>query len=1504
MTTASDVLFELTHPQKLIWINEHLFPGTPLHTIAAAAILRGPLDEDHLDAAMAAFIAQNSALRTVIRSVNGEPRQLFPPGVPAAIGRKDFSGEPQPEVAFRRWADAVGRTPLPLLEAPLYEAFVARLGPDHAALYMRVHHIIADGYSLFVCLEGVLRNYAQLVETGEITSPLRSNYEAFIEADRAYRGSVQYAQDHASWSAALGALRVPARLCAEDLTTVPTTAARKTYRFGSDSTRRLAAVSDEVRASPFRVMTAVLASVVARVTGNPEVCIGTPILNRRSKRERMTFGMMVNTLPLPFVVGSNAKLATLVDDAGRLTKAAIAGSRFPSLGLRLPGGGSALGLFDVGLSYQNASFRKAYGALEVELEWFFNGQEMNAATVHFHDRQRQGELTFDIDYRTAAVSERLVDGLAEALAKGIEDAGDAEVRERPVATLPLTREVPTLAGAPLRGEVASPLTLTPVRVQAVMAAHPTRQALRWERGAWSHAELAAEVDARLAALRAAGVGQGDRVAVWAHRTPETVATLLATWAAGACFVPIDARTPAPRVEAILADAGVRLLVTDCDVTTLSVQGLRILDPRHARAAAVTGAPWEAVRPTDLAYVIFTSGSTGRPKGVAVEHGGLAHYLAFAVERYGRGEPTSCPLFTSLGFDLTVTSLFLPLLTGGCLRIHGEDADHEGDLLARVLKDEHSEVIKLTPAHLALIARLAIPGPRVRAYVVGGEALPTATAAAIVAMHGGRVEVINEYGPTEAVVGCTTHAYHAGDVGLDVPIGLPIPGTVLRVVTPWGMDQIPGGEGELLIGGRGLAAGYLGRPDLTAERFLTDSVHGGRWYRTGDRVRLRPDGELDYLGRLDRQIKVRGFRIELGEIEAAYLAETGDAACVALDVKGAGAERLLALFYVAPVEREPRSVRAALARRLPDYMVPGVMLRVDSIPLNANGKIDRAALQRRYEETRALAGAAPSTDHLSGSAARALALIEPLVGGRVDLRHSFVEAGGDSITAIQAVSRLQAAGLGGTVRGLLRSESLGAFLAALDDEGAKRVRAPVSGPLAQPLPAARWFLSERFERADHWHQSVLLRSRVHLDAARLGEALHAVIRAHDALRLNVADDGGSLFLNPVHLEAAPVVPRCVLAAADEATRRDRIATAAQEVKRGFDPRRDLLLKATLLDLGDGEVRLLLVAHHLVVDVASWHVLLADLAAAYTALEAGAAPALAPEGTSFVEWCAAVAGLAGSLASAEEAHCRDAVAKARALAPLSSRIPAPGTAAVRLLHVELGDAAAQALLGSANQAFSTQPHELLLASAVAATARHFGRDAVSVEYEDSGRHELTAEQDLTRTVGWLASVTPLVFAAPSAERPELLAIDVKDRLRRLPGNGLGYGAVRERCGGAGLHPMLRFSHFGLAAAAMGEGGLFALAPEPTGPDVSPENHATAAVELSVRLQEAGFAVTLQLDARHFDAGEADRFAARLGEEVKALAQLCLAQEQPRLTPSDFPAADLSLDELDSLFTTSST
>lgn len=1500
-TQANDALFELTSPQKLIWINEHLFPGTPLHTLAGAAFLRGPVDEERLEAAVVAFASHNSAMRTVLRTVDGEPRQLFPAAVSVAVGRRDFSAEPEPEVAFRRWVDATIRIPMALLETPLYEASVVRLGSEHAALYLKIHHIIADGYALFLFLEGVLRHYSQLVETGEIARPFRSSYEDFIDADRAYHGSAQYAEDHAAWSAALGALRTPARLCAEDLMAVPTAAARKTYHLGTNVTRRLAAVSEELSASPFRVMTAVLASVLARVTGSPEVCIGTPILNRRSKRERMIFGMMVNTLPLPFVLDPKAGLEPLVDEAGRLTKVAIAGARFPGLGLRLSNGGSALGLFDVGLSYQNASYRQAYGALEVSLEWFFNGQEMNAATVHFHDRQRQGELTVDIDYRTAVVSERLVDGLAAALAKGLQDAGGAEGRQHPVSTLPLHREALTLVGTPPCDD-SKALVLTPRRLKAIMAAHPTRQAIRWEGGVWSYAELALEVDARLAALRAAGVGRGDRVVIWAHRTPETVAMLLATWAAGAAYVPIDAQTPAARVEVILSDAAARVLVTDCDVTALSVPGMRVLDPRHARGA-VTGAEWEPVGSTELCYVIFTSGSTGRPKGVAVDHGGLAHYLEFAVERYAKHQPTSCPLFTSLGFDLTVTSLFLPLLTGGCLKVYGEDADHEGVLLTRVLRDEHSEVIKLTPAHLALIARLALPGPRVRAYVVGGEALPTATAAAIVALHGGRVEVINEYGPTEAVVGCTIHAYHAGDIGLDVPIGLPIPGTVLRIVTPWGLDQVPGGEGELLIGGRGLAAGYLGREDLTRERFLTEEGRGGRWYKTGDKVRLRPDGELDYLGRMDRQLKIRGYRIELGEIEAAYRAETGDEACVAIDVKGRGDERVLALFHVAPVEREVRSVRTALARRLPDYMVPGVILRVEAVPLNANGKVDRAALQRRYDEARALTSTASATPHLSEEGARALALIAPLIGGSVDPRHSFVEAGGDSITAIQAISRLQAAGLGGTVRGLLRSQSIGDFLAGLDVVAARPVRAPISGPLAQPLPAARWFLAEGFVRAEHWHQSVLLRPRAQLEPVRLGEALHAVIRVHDALRLNVAEDGKTLVLNPVHLEVAPVVERRVLSAPHEAARRDSIVAAAQEVKRGFDLRRDLLLKATLLDFGDGDVRLLLVGHHLVVDVVSWHVLLADLTAAYVALDGGGTPALAPEGTSFVEWCAALAGLAESMAPAEEALYRDAIATARALPALPTRSLEPGAAAVHTLRVEFGEASAQALLGNANQAFSTQPHELILAAAVTATARHFGRDMVSVEYEGHGRHELTPGQDLTRTVGWLTALTPLAIAAPSAERPELLVIDVKDRLRRLPGQGLGYGAVRERCDGVGVHPMLRFNYLGLATASTGDAGLFELAPEPTGPDVAPENHATAAIEMIVQVRDTGFAVTLQLDARHFDGELANRFAARLAEALQAMAQLCLAQEQPRLTPSDFAAAELTLDELDSLFTTSS-
>jgi amino acid adenylation domain-containing protein len=422
---------------------------------------------------------------------------------------------------------------------------------------------------------------------------------------------------------------------------------------------------------------------------------------------------------------------------------------------------------------------------------------------------------------------------------------------------------------------------------------PNRIALRQGDGEVTFGELRARSDALAAALRAAGINPGDRVAIAGRRSTLAVTAILGTLKARAAYVPIDPATPPARLDELLEDSGARVLLVGEGVPPKTARPgltvLRVEDAVQTHDGEKPHQPGPDVG--DLAYLMYTSGSTGRPKGVLIEHGGLADYLGWAERRYVRGDRLTWPLFTSLAFDLTVTSLFLPLITGGTLDIYPESDGPVDAAVMDVVAANACEIIKLTPSHLSLLRRIGLDGSKIRRMIVGGEDLKSALASAIYAQRHGQMEIHNEYGPTEAVVGCVAHRYDPKrDTAASVPIGAPADHVRVEILNH-ALAPVPDGvPGELYISRYGLARGYHNRPDLTAERFTPDPQRPNeRRYRTGDLVRLVSPSTLEYLGRIDRQVKVSGYRVEPGEVEAALLALPSVEQCAVIVRRRAAAD---------------------------------------------------------------------------------------------------------------------------------------------------------------------------------------------------------------------------------------------------------------------------------------------------------------------------------------------------------------------------------------------------------------------------------------------------------------------------------------------------------------------------------------------------------------------------------------------------------------------------------------
>ncbi|PYQ55777.1 MAG: non-ribosomal peptide synthetase, partial [Acidobacteria bacterium] len=983
----------------------------------------------------------------------------------------------------------------------------------------------------------------------------------------------------------------------------------------------------------------------------------------------------------------------------------------------------------------------------------------------------------------------------------------------------------------------------------------------------TYAELdrrAREVAGRL--LRA-GVAPESRIAVPAERSLDLIPRLLGILQAGCAYLPIDPDLPDERRRFLLEDAGAVLLDA---------------------VPEVPGAPTHPeVSPGQLAYVMYTSGSTGAPKGVAVTHRNVVR-LVRGARWAGMGPEETFLQLGNLAFDASTLEIWAPLLNGGRLVLF--PGRRPGlDEIAEAIAHHRVTALWLTAGLFHQMAGERLEGLRpLRQLLAGGDVLsPAHVRRALEGLPG--CTIVNGYGPTENTT--FTACFPMRDAaGWDaaVPLGRPIQGTTVHVVDPF-LRPVPVGVwGELLAGGEGVARGYLGRPDLTAERFVPDPWReGSRLYRTGDLVRWRPDGLLEFLGRADRQVKVRGFRIEPGEVEAALLAhpQVHDAVVVARSVRSDGSDRSL-VAYVVGASLDAPDLRAFLHDRLPEAMIPSFFVPMAALPLTANGKVDRRALPdpRPVAETAGAALPRNPTEERLAAIWRAVLRLE-----RVGVHDNFFQLGGDSILSIQIVARARREGFLLTPRQIFEHQTVAelAAVAAVEEglESTAEDQGPVTGE-APLTPIQRRFFAEGRQRPGRFNQAVLLVPRERLAAPALAAALGRLAEHHDALRLRFVDQ------RQIH---APVGPVPLLEADLRGVPAGTLEAAAEQLQSGLDLARGPLFTAALFRL-DGGDRLLLTAHHLVVDGVSWRVLLEDLA---VACEGRALP---PKTTSWKRWAERLAAYARSSEVAAELPYWLAQPE---VPPLPRDLAGDGAAAMASLVVELGAAETRALLQEVPEVYRTQVNDLLLAALARAFAAWTGEGTLRVSLEGHGREEIFPGVDLSRTAGWLTTLFPVTLALPPGGGPREAIRAVKETLRAVPGRGLSYGLLRYLAGpetagrlAASREPQVSFNYLGQLDAAMAEGGPFTFAAEAVRGAAGEATAGRPLFSVDVLVLDGRLRATWTYDPGRHLLATAERLARGFVAEIAALVEHCLSPGAGGFTPSDFPLAGLDQEALDRL------
>lgn len=881
-----------------MWAGQGLDPRSPLYNMAVVVDVEGSLDVDTLRSSLQAVVDADEVLRTIYPDVGGRPTREVLERVPVDLDVLDLPDARVDDDEVERVLSDRTRKLLPL-DAPLFDVCVVRRNEGRCVLYFKHHHIATDAWSAGVLFRRWGQAYLRMIRGGD-GAPSHPGFAAYVSLERRLRTSPEMARALEHWGPEPADARVPVSFYGVESRQSGGRAAQVNVPFGAERTtqlRRIAATAPfrglTTDQSHYQVFVTLLLAWTHRVCDRSTLSVGSTWHNRLSADLKETLGLFIELYPLRVEIEEGETFASLGSKVARQSMA--------NLRHVLPGasvGGGARG-FPVVLNYITAKVGD-FAGLPAKTRWLRPGymDPTHKVRLHVHDFVDAGEPLLDLDLDTAVFDEparewavahflRLFDALAEDPA-------------RELASVPLvTWEEETRFA--VRGAVRSGAPMVGQAFAEAAANHAEGVAIVDGPDRVTYRLLAERVGSLATALRSRGVGSGDVVGICLERSAELVVAMLGVLEAGAAFLPLDPSHPDDRLAWMAGDAGTRLVLSSpallervghWGIEAGSVFQLTGAEPTEVPPTEVPPAevpPREvpARTPDDLAYVLYTSGSTGRPKGVEVTHEALADYVDWARRTYVDFDRPSFPLFTSPAFDMTLTSIFVPLLAGGTIVVYRDEPEFSGLLVRRVFEDDDVDIVKLSPSHLTLVRDMDLTQSRVRRLIVGGEDLKTAVARRVFDAFGGSAEVFNEYGPTEATVGCTIHRYDPRkDIGTSVPIGLPADNVGIHVLDRAGNPLPRGVKGEICITGPRVARGYRNRPEETRQAFSLSSSPGGqRMYRTGDVGRWGGAGALEYFGRDDDQVKIRGVRIELGEVEAAlsrHPAVRGQAALMVTD----------------------------------------------------------------------------------------------------------------------------------------------------------------------------------------------------------------------------------------------------------------------------------------------------------------------------------------------------------------------------------------------------------------------------------------------------------------------------------------------------------------------------------------------------------------------------------------------------------------------------------------------
>ncbi|WP_157867665.1 non-ribosomal peptide synthetase [Gloeothece citriformis] len=1514
-------VFPVSFAQSRLWFLNRLEPDNPAYNIPYAIRLEGNLNLTALEQSFKEIIRRHEVLRTTFAIIDGETIQAIAPSLSLKLNVIDSktSLEADQESEIEQLILAEAWQPFDLEKGPLLRVTLLCITPTTHILILTIHHIIADAWSLEIFIREIAILY-EAFEKGK-PSPLQElpiQYADFAVWQRQWlQGKVLETQLN-YWTEKLP--KVPPIL------SVPTdfprstgqtfVGARRSLELSQTLTQSLKALSCQEGTTLFMTMLAAFKVLLYRYTSQTDILVGTPIANRNRKEIEPLIGFFVNTLVIKSDLQGNPTFRQLLAAVRQVALEAYAHQDLPFEKLvehlQPERSLSYSPLFQVMFVFQNAS-KKILHLPNLTLTPIEIKNETAKFDLTLSVQETEENLVCTLKYRSELFKSETIARMLDHWQILLEEA--IANRDRGIAELPLLRGTQ-------REQLLYNWNDTKVDYSENLCLHqwfeasvrrsPHAIATVFETQYLTYQDLNQRANQLAHYLQKLGIKPGSLVGICLDRCLEMPIAILAVLKAGGAYIPLDPTYPEQRLAFVLQDSQVSTLITTQKLLNILPQcqaQIVCLDTHRAKIEQQSQEnPTSKGVLEDLAYVIYTSGSTGKPKGVMISHRAINNRLLWGQSEYPLTQSDRVLQQASFSFDFSVWEFFAPWLAGGQVILVPPGQHRDSSYLVKLIQEQKITVAHFVPSMLrAILEEPGIQGCQSLRYVFsGGESLAYDLQQCFFSRLS--AELYNQYGPTEATVDATFWKCQRNDEPSLIPIGRPIANTQVYILD-FNKQPVPiGVPGELWIGGVGLAQGYLNRPDLTAERFLVNPFcAGGQIYRTGDLARYRSDGAIEFLGRIDSQVKVRGFRIELEEIEAIIRQHPNVKETVVLAREDIPGRQRLVAYVVINEDKglDKGDLVNLMGENLPDYMIPSDFVALSALPLTPSGKIDRLALpapdSRETEEQKTFV--CPRTPV---EVRLAQIWAEVLQVEKVSIDDNFFALGGDSILCLQVVAKANQVGLQLRLKQIFEYQTI-ADLASFVGT-AKMTIAPQQGVVTGPVeltPIQHRFFEQNFVQMHHWNQAVMLEPSQELNRQYLEEVVQGLLKHHDALRLRFipslsawkAVNGGHELTTPVL-----VIDLSMLPTSEQIPAMER---EAEKLQASLNLSTGPLVRVVLFELGGRAQRLLIIIHHLVVDGVSWRILLEDFQTAYMQLSQGKALELPPKTTSFQQWAEELTKYAQSAKVDSE---RDYwVKQFNDQTPCLFLDPVAADNTVAQSHnisVELNQEETHALLQVVPDAYQTQIQEVLLTALVQAFALVVGQRSLVIDLEGHGREDILEGVDLSRTVGWFTTIFPVKLTLGFEDDPGVAIKTIKEQLRTIPNRGIGYGILRylkqDKAIVALPQARVKFNYLGQFDQVLSGSSLLRPAFESTGSARSLQSTRSHPLEINGAINRGQLRLTWTFSLNINQQKTIEKLAQCYLSQLRSLIAHCQSSEAGGYTPCDFPQMDFTQEELEQFLT----